>query len=124
MGYRSDVAVVFYSHEPDDIASIKLFVDENIPEIFRNEDEMSVFNHGFSHGIKFCFSDVKWYPSYPDVKAFEDAFNKFVELSNSEGSNWMCEFVRIGEELEDMECIESNENNHLIQVARSILCDV
>jgi hypothetical protein len=110
MGYRSDVVAVFYTNEPDDLAAIKLFVDENIPEIFRNEDDMSVF----SHGIKFDFSDVKWYPSYPDVKAFEDAFNKFVELSNSEGSNWMCEFVRIGEELEDIECTESNETDSFV----------
>ena len=38
MGYRSDVMAVFYTYDPSEYPSIKLFIDENIPEWFRGDE--------------------------------------------------------------------------------------
>jgi len=86
MGYRSDVVALFYTYEANELPAIKLFIDENIPEFFRGEfegnDYMSTFETAKGlRGIKFNIPSVKWYPSYPEVKGFEQALEKFKELS-------------------------------------------
>jgi hypothetical protein len=74
MGYRSNVMAVFYTYDPIEYPSIKLFIDEHIPEFFRGEfegnDYMSTFTGSNNlQGIKFDLQDVKWYESYPDVQS-------------------------------------------------------
>jgi hypothetical protein len=124
MGYRSDVVAVFYTQDPNEFPSIKLFIDENIPEWCRGDEFMSTFvgNHDI-RGIKFTMSDVKWYPSYPDVKGFEDALDKFEKLSDG-GDKWMWEFVRIGEETQDVEERWGDHSHNLLHVSRTIESDV
>lgn len=120
MGYRSDVVAVFYTQDPNEFPSIKLFIDENIPEFFRGEEYMSTFEGDHDlRGIKFVMSDVKWYPSYPDVRDFENAIDKFEKLSDG-GDKWLWEFVRLGEELEDVEDRGCSEDHNLIYVSRKI----
>lgn len=123
MGYRSDVMAVFYTQDPNEFPAIKLFIDENVPEWCRGDEYMSTFvgNHDL-RGIKFAMSDVKWYPSYPDVKGFEDAIDKFEKLSDG-GHAWLWEFVRLGEEVEDVEDRHSYQSDGLLHVVRSIECD-
>ena len=123
MGYRSNVMAVFYTYDPNEYPPIKLFIDEHIPEWCRGEEFMSTFvgNHDL-HGIKFTMSDVKWYPSYPDVKGFEDALDKFEKLSDG-GDKWLWEFVRLGEEVEDVEECSCSESESFLYVVRSIECD-
>ena len=124
MGYRSDVVAVFYTQDPNEFPSIKLFIDENIPEFFRGDEYMSTFVGNYDiRGIKFTMSDVKWYPSYPDVKGFEDAIDKFEKLSDG-GDKWMWEFVRIGEETQDVEERWGNHSFNLLHVSRTIESDV
>ena len=124
MGYRSDVVAVFYTQDPNEFPSIKLFIDENIPEWFRGDEYMSTFVGNYDiRGIKFTMSDVKWYPSYPDVKGFEDAIDKFEKLSDG-GDKWMWEFVRIGEETQDVEERWGNHSFNLLHVSRTIESDV
>ena len=126
MGYRSDVMAVFYTYDPDEFPVIKLFIDENIPEWFRGDEYMSTFvgQQGKLHGVKFNMSDVKWYESYPDVKGFEQALEKFKELSAGVDSKWCCEFVRVGEEVKDIEEHQSDNAENLIYVRRTIESDV
>jgi hypothetical protein len=75
-------------------------------------------------GIKFNIPSVKWYPSYPEVKGFEQALEKFKELSAEVDSKWCCEFVRVGEEVEDIEEYQSYNAENLLYVSRTIESDV
>ena len=129
MGYRSDVMAVFYTHDITEYPAIKLVIDENIPEFFRGEfegnDYMSTFETTKGlRGIKFNIPSVKWYPSYPEVRQFEQALEKFKELSAEVDSKWCCEFVRVGEEVEDIEEHQSYNAENLIYVSRTIESDV
>jgi hypothetical protein len=125
MGYRSDVMAVFYTYDPNEYPAMKLFIDEHIPEFFRSEEYMRLFSGGMPRhvqGIKFTMNGMKWYPSYPDVQGFEEAIRKFEKLSDG-GDKWLWEFIRVGEEVEDVEekCCAESEN--LLYVVRSIECD-
>jgi hypothetical protein len=129
MGYRSDVMAVFYTQDPNEFPSIKLFIDENMPEFFKGEYEGNEYMSTFEtakglRGIKFNIPSVKWYPSYPEVKGFEQALEKFKELSAEVDSKWCCEFVRVGEEVEDIEEHQSYNAENLIYVSRTIESDV
>ena len=125
MGYRSDVVAVFYTYETTQFPSIKLFIDENMPEFFKGNDHMSVFETAKGlRGIKFNIPSVKWYPSYPEVRQFEQTLEKFKELSAEVDSKWCCEFVRVGEEVEDIEEHQSYNAENLIYVSRTIESDV
>ena len=129
MGYRSDVVAVFYTYEANELPAMKLFIDENVPEFFKGEYEGNEYMSTFEtakglRGIKFNIPSVKWYPSYPEVKGFEQALEKFKELSAEVDSKWCCEFVRVGEEVEDIEEHQSYNAENLIYVSRSIESDV
>ena len=122
MGYRSDVMAVFYTYDPSEYPSIKLFIDENIPEWFRGDEYMSKFEKANLIGIKFDIREVKWYPSYADVHGFEQALKRFEKLAD-EGGKWNWEFVRLGEEVQDVEQSNSYNSDNLLYVSRSIECD-
>ena len=122
MGYRSDVMAVFYTYDPSEYPSIKLFIDENIPEWFRGDEYMSKFEKANLFGIKFDVREVKWYPSYADVHGFERALEKFEKLAD-ENNRWNCEFVRVGEEVEDIEQKRSYNSDNLLYVSVGIECD-
>ena len=125
MGYRSDVMAVFYTYDPTEYPAMKLFIDEHIPEFFRGDEYMRLFSGGMPRhvqGIKFTMNGMKWYPSYPDVKGFEQAIEKFEKLSDG-GDKWLWEFVRLGEEVEDVEERCCAESEGFLYVNRSIECD-
>jgi hypothetical protein len=115
---------VFYTYDPIEYPSIKLFIDEHIPEWFRGDEYMSTFTGSNNlQGIKFDLQDVKWYESYPDVQGFEQALKKFEKLAD-EGSKWNWEFVRIGEETQDVEERWGDHSHNLLHVSRTIESDV
>jgi hypothetical protein len=125
MGYRSDVMAVFYTYDPTEYPAMKLFIDEHIPEFFRSDEYMRLFSGGMPRhvqGIKFTMNGMKWYPSYPDVQGFEQAIEKFEKLSDG-GDKWLWEFIRLGEEVEDVEERSCSESESLLYVNRSIECD-
>jgi hypothetical protein len=129
MGYRSDVMAVFYTYDPTEYPAMKLFIDENVPEFFKGEYEGNEYMSTFEtakglRGIKFTMNGMKWYPSYPEVKGFEQALEKFKELSAEVDSKWCCEFVRVGEEVEDIEEYQSYNAENLLYVSRTIESDV
>ena len=126
MGYRSDVVAVFYTYDPMEYPAMKLFIDEHIPEVFRTDEYMRVFESSSGNnlcGIKFTMNGWKWYPSYPEIQGFEQAMAKFEKLAD-EGDKWNWEFVRLGEEVEDVEERHSYNSENLIYVVRSIESDV
>ena len=124
MGYRSDVTAVFYVSKVEHFPVLKLWLDENFP--IKEFDENIRW---FDKGMVFECPDVKWYGSFPDVKAFEFAADKFIELCNAEviedTPTFNYEFVRIGEELDDVEVIrEGIDSHYILEVSRNITVEV
>ena len=134
MGYRSDVKIAFYltdgtfDHPPTEdnpilpFAALKLWFDENYPVQEAKDDWGVEIEHGNDY-ILLSYTDVKWYPDYDHVKAVESAFEKFSEVFRSDGREHRAqfEFVRIGEQDDDIERESSSYSDHRLNVERSIL---
>jgi hypothetical protein len=120
MGYRSDVAAVFYVTDVEHFPVLKLWLDENFPT--KDWDDNIRW---FTRGMIFECGDVKWYESYPDVQAFDAAQDKFIDLCNAEVSEgtptFNYEFIRIGEELDDVDVTrEGISYEYLLDLNRTI----
>ena len=120
MGYRSEVTAIFYCHNQDDYPSMKLFVEENIGGTFKEDITEEESNE--RKYIKFYLEDVKWYDSYPDVIQFNEFIEAFVELADDDESKltWAYEFVRFGEELNDIEVTESDGADNVLHIYRGV----
>ena len=120
MGYRSEVTAIFYCHNQDDYPSMKLFVEENIGGTFKEDITEEESNE--RKYIKFYLEDVKWYDSYTDVIQFNEFIKAFVELADDDESKltWAYEFVRFGEELNDIEVTESDGANNVMSIPRYV----
>jgi hypothetical protein len=121
MGYRSDVMAVFYTDDKEKWPVLKLYIDENFPKEWSLERMESNSNYGYV----FSESDVKWYPSYPGVGAFDRFVIAYRNLisSGEDSFPWMYEFIRIGEDTDDIETDSEGDCNHVISVSRSIQTD-
>ncbi len=145
MGYRSDVVAVFYTtsnptnkeaHKRNE-AKLKLFMEENFPaewkkpEWAENNEGLTMLENDTGTIYEFQISGVKWYESYPEVKAFDEFWDKFVALADGEGEDededddqeppeWACEFVRLGENDDDAETKSSDNAEYVLQVSRTI----
>jgi len=118
MGYRSDVAAVFYVTDKQKLPEIKLWLTENFPV-----EEFDSCVRWFTNGMVFECDDVKWYDTYPDVEAFNTAVEKFVDMfckGDKEKFEGAYEFIRIGEEYEDVEVIREGDYDYLLEFNRSI----
>ena len=120
MGYRSEVTAIFYCHNQDDYPSMKLFVEENIGGTFK--EDLTEEESNERKYIKFYLEDVKWYDSYKDVTEFNEFIKAFVELADDDESKltWAYEFVRFGEELNDIEVTESDGANNVMSIHRYV----
>jgi len=120
MGYRSEVTAIFYCHNQDNYPSMKLFVEENIGGTFK--EDLTEEESNERKYIKFYLEDVKWYDSYSDVIQFNEFIEAFVELADDDESKltWAYEFVRFGEELNDIEVTESDGANNVMSIHRYV----
>lgn len=126
MGYRSDVMAVFYVKEAKHFPVLKLWLDENFP-VKMFETSLRWFDRGM---VVEC-SSVKWYDDYDDVKAFNAAVDKYLELVNNElgvdddAPVFSYEFVRLGENYEDIVTeYEGVDCECLLGVSREITSEV
>ena len=123
MGYRSDLTAVFYA--PKEHAPVlKLYVDENFPEELAGE--LKPIDNGRYQGYKFEGTGWKWYDSYPEVVAFNRFVSNFLELADGEeGSErrWAYEFVRVGEDSDDIEENRSDYSDYQVRPVTSIDSD-
>ena len=118
MGYRSDVAALFYAADEKDMPVVKLWLDENFP--------MDTFKHAvrwFDRGMVFYEDNVKWYPDYEEVKAFDAAMRKFIDLFCEEESvtRGAFEIMRVGEEYNDIESDCYGDYDNLLELKREIV---
>lgn len=120
MGYRSDVGIEFYSpEEHGKIAVVKMWLRENLPFKDWNEDAFRETEDGY----RFFVSDVKWYDTYSPIENMNQAIEKFEELFCDIDPCAACEFVRIGEEDEDVERRVNGEVEYRISVSKQIQFD-
>lgn len=130
MGYRSDVTIVMYPRHEDDYPMLKLFVEENLPDEFEeHEVQRSFADVVFSKGestvfryLLFQFDSVKWYEGYGDVDVYTCLFSewesKFRHASGDNEPVFHYEFMRIGEDMEDIVYDCSYNSDHLLEVER------
>jgi len=134
MGYRSDVKIVFYltkgtidSPPTEDnplvpFAALKLWFDENYPHYVATSEWCAQIEHGEDY-ILLTYHDVKWYPSYDHVQAIEAVFEKFSETFRSDERDHRAqyEFVRVGEDSNDIETDRSSYADHRLDVEHNII---
>ena len=116
MGYRSDVTIVMYPKRKEDFAALKLYVDETFP------DKFEVHEEGFQY-LLLEIDSIKWYEGYEEVDVYTRAFSKwdtmFIdEYEPEQGSIFHYEFVRFGEDYEDIVKDCSEYCDHILGVER------
>jgi hypothetical protein len=131
MGYRSDVTIIMYpsADHRDKFAALKLYVDENLP------DEFEVIGEGDRRYLHCYIDGVKWYDSYEEVDTYSKLFSEWDELfadpddpSAKEGLQadtiFQYEFMRIGEDYEDVEYHQSYGADHALNMSREVYIDL
>lgn len=125
MGYRSEVAIKFYSEFSDDAGDMASFKnaydkaygalseeDQGIVDLLMNADE----KNGWHDGVFTFHADyVKWYDGYSWVKFFIELLEQVEDL----GIN--SEFIRIGEDYGDIETERQGDGGeYYLNVVRTI----
>ena len=113
----------------DKFAALKLYVDENLP------DEFKVVGEGDRRYLHCYIDGVKWYDSYEEVDTYSKLFSEWDELfadpddpSAKEGLQadtiFQYEFMRIGEDYEDVEYHQSYGADHALNMSREVYIDL
>ena len=128
MGYRSDVTIIMYPSEGhrDKFALLKLYVDENLP------DEFEVIGEGDRRYLHCYIDGVKWYEGYEEVDVYTRAFSEWEQVfadpnrdpTRSEHAPiFHYEFMRVGEEYEDVVYDCSYGADHALNMSRETYID-
>lgn len=126
MGYRSEVEAVFYTRDEEQAPLLKLYVDENFPKNEILQERLTPINAPKVWGYHLIADNIKWYESYTFVQEFNEfahaflAFAESKEGSDAEQLNWAYEFVRIGEDTNDIEVERSGNADFILSVSREV----
>ena len=116
VGYRSDVGWACDPAVAEVIdAVLELNPKESNPDIHSLIDEGRDKHRGIDRTDRLYFEHLKWYEGYHDV----DMFNRLMEFLDAYGLEDLYGFVRIGEELDDVE-MRGAPYEHDIYINRSI----
>lgn len=127
MGYRSNLMVLIYPDvqtvdgEQPLYDQLKVLMGTTFKAVSDEFADPYMTWQDKDYVLKFDIPDVKWYPDYPDVKAFE------AMLSSLDGDieGYCTEFVRVGEESDDVEERYTGDNRqYYLHVRREIDCNV
>lgn len=119
MGYRSEVAIKIYGTE-EEMTEVKAVYDKLYNELDAETKESVDFlmgdNNGFSEsGFLFYAEYIKWYDGFGHIEFFKEFFNE------GDDSGASREFIRIGEENDDIETdYIGDDNEYRMSVNRSI----
>jgi hypothetical protein len=118
MGYISDVTIVMYPKRKEDFALLKLYADETFPDQF----EVCEADTGLKY-LLLEIDSVKWYEGYEEVDVYTRAFSEwdtmFRDEAEPEGESiFHYEFMRIGEDYEDIVKDCSGYCDHILGVER------
>jgi hypothetical protein len=133
MGYRSDVAYTIRFVHEDDTNNKQSFYTF-LAEAKAKAATAACFNElGWAefeidearYRINFSCEDVKWYESFPDVQCHEALLSLANEWDEDEDNNSgiAFQFVRIGEETDDIQDNRSESADDWIYVERTISRD-
>ena len=123
MGYRSDVTIVMYPKRKEDFAALKLYVGETFPDEF----EVCEADTG-SQYLLLEVSNVKWYQGDEQVDVYTRAFSEwertFLDEADPHGEPiFHYEFMRVGEEYEDVHYEGSYGSAHALNMSRETYID-
>ena len=112
MGYRNDVAVEMYTYNPEtNVAVIHLWFDsQEVPDFYK-----PMFSKT-PRGISFRASDIKYLPEFSAIdRMIDDIFEAFKTnfTDEDDGSTYNFEFMRLGEDDDDVESDCAFEFNYL-----------
>ncbi len=129
MGYRSSVVCLMYgNNDIGDNTIVKEFVRSRVEAYTSGRVEVGKYiTDAFSYdgwGVKFECQDWKWYDSYADIQFLEALFEEFEELLiGNHDTSYGLEFVRVGEEIEDIEQRYRGSIEGRLNVDRTIYVD-
>jgi len=118
MGYRSDVKALIYPANSDknllEYDKLKLLFNTTFQDVFTAWGE-DYFSWDDKHRVlMFDANSVKWYDSYQEIQTFV----KFLADVHELGYEY--EFMRIGEEDEDVESDRTGDSEGYMYVSRTI----
>ena len=125
MGYRSEVNLVFYTRHQEAVpfAALKLWFDENYPHREAREEWEARIETG-GDWIMVIYEDVKWYQGYTHVEAVDRAMRSFIDtFEANDKDNVAYEFVRVGEEIDDIEEVRTAYCDWRLGVRREVYFD-
>jgi len=126
MGYRSDVTIVMYPKKEEDYAMLKLFVDENLPDKF--EEHWCQQAEVFRKYLVLELEGTKWYGDYPEVVVYSNTFNNwdewFKDKNEPDTPLFHFEFVRIGENYEDITHETSAGADEILTIKREARIEI
>lgn len=127
MGYRSNVVALIYpdvekmEDEQEKYDQLKVLMATTFKAVSDEFGDPYMTWLDADRVLKFDLPDVKWYPSYPDVQLFEAMLSAF----DGEIEGYCTEFVRTGEESNDIEERHTGTNGqYYLSVRTSIDCNV
>ena len=118
MGYRSDVKALVYplggEHNLLQYEQLKLLMNTTFKDVYEAWGD-DYFTWDDKHRVlKFSAESVKWYESYPDVAKFSPFLDALHDLE------YEYEFMRIGEDDDDIETNRTGDSESYMYVARTI----
>jgi hypothetical protein len=112
MGYRSDVRCVIYAPRVEDAEgkyeSLKLLMNTRYAQVMEEFGGCVHWNDRLQL-LDFDIEDVKWYDGYADVIMFTDMYQNMPTLG------YCVEFIRVGEESDDVETHEEGVGDNWVQ---------
>lgn len=128
MGYRSNLMVLIYPDVPtldgeqEKYDQLKVLMGTTFKHVADEFGDPYMTWQDKDRVLKFDLPGVKWYPSYKDVQMFEAMLSAFTD---EEIVGYCTEFVRTGEESDDIEERSSGDNRqYFLSVRTSIDCNV
>jgi len=117
MGYRSDVKALVYplggEHNLLHYDKLKLLMNTTFKDVFDSLVDNFFWND--THRVlEFTATSIKWYDSYPEVAKFVKFLEDVRELE------YEYEFIRIGEDTDDIEDDSTGDAQGFLYVSRSI----
>jgi hypothetical protein len=121
MGYRSEVTALIYpaggEHNLLEYDKLKLLMNTTFKELFDEWGGEREYEDGWEWDddhrvLQFIATSVKWYDSYSEVQRFVKFLEEVHELE------YEYEFIRIGEEDNDIETDSTGDANGYLSVRR------
>ena len=136
MGYTSDVKVVFYVNRPYLGSNEQMNKALAMFDLWYESVKLAIDGYACltknKNSVLCEFNDIKWNPYYEIVEEFEECMRSFVEdyvennsLDAASGLHayFNCEFMRVGEDYEDVE-VRTWGDGGALSLSREITVDL